>query len=81
MDNPEKFYPMFYSGMSYNGRSVVYCSLISRGTLPMAKLKITDFMDKNYKLEDFAHLHWEGTFQEYLDIVAENPIFSLDSII
>ncbi len=30
-------------------------------------------MDKNYKLEDFAHLHWEGTFQEYLDIVAENP--------
>ena len=30
-------------------------------------------MDQNYKLEDFAHLHWEGTFQEYLDIVAENP--------
>ncbi len=59
--------------MGYNERSVVYCSLISRGTLPMAKLKITDFMDKNYKLEDFAHLHWEGTFQEYLDIVAENP--------
>ena len=39
----------------------------------MANVKITDFMDKNYKLEDFAHLHWEGTFQEYLDVVSGNP--------
>ena len=31
-------------------------------------------MDKNYKLEDFAHLHWGG-LSEYLDIVAENPSY------
>ena len=39
----------------------------------MAKVEIKTFMEQNYKLEDFAHLHWEGTFQEYLDIISENP--------
>lgn len=39
----------------------------------MAKLDINKFMDENYRTSDFSHLHWSGTFQQYLDIVAENP--------
>jgi serine protein kinase len=39
----------------------------------MAKVEIKTFMDQNYKIEDFSHLHWEGTFQDYLDIISENP--------
>jgi serine protein kinase len=30
-------------------------------------------MDENYKISDFSHLHWTGTFQDYLDLVTENP--------
>lgn len=30
-------------------------------------------MNENYKRDDFKHLHWRGTFQDYLNIVLENP--------
>lgn len=39
----------------------------------MAKLDINKFMEENYKISDFSHLHWSGSFQDYLDLVAENP--------
>ena len=39
----------------------------------MSKIDIKGFVDQNYKKEDFQHLHWAGTFQEYVDLVAENP--------
>ncbi len=38
----------------------------------MAKLDIEQFMHDHYKVEDFAHLHWSGNFQEYLDMVLED---------
>ena len=30
-------------------------------------------MDENYSRKDFSHLHWSGSFQDYLDLVATNP--------
>ncbi|MBF0205697.1 MAG: serine protein kinase [Oligoflexia bacterium] len=39
----------------------------------MVKLDIKKFMIDHYKATDFAHLHWCGTFQEYVDLVNEHP--------
>ena len=39
----------------------------------MANINIDDFIKENYRAADFSHLHWTGTFQEYLDLVGENP--------
>jgi serine protein kinase len=39
----------------------------------MGKIDIKNFMNDNYKVSDFTHLHWEGSFQEYLDMVSEDP--------
>lgn len=39
----------------------------------MGKIDIKNFMNENYKVSDFTHLNWEGTFQEYLDMVTEDP--------
>ena len=35
----------------------------------MSKIDIKHFMDENYRVSDFTHLHWSGEFQEYLDLV------------
>ena len=39
----------------------------------MGNLDISKFMQEHYKREDFSHLNWSGSFQEYLDKVAEDP--------
>ena len=39
----------------------------------MAKVDIQSFIEKNYKREDFTHLHWLGSFQDYLEIIDKNP--------
>lgn len=39
----------------------------------MGKIDIKNFMHENYKVSDFTHLHWTGSFQEYLDKVSEDP--------
>jgi serine protein kinase len=39
----------------------------------MTKMDVHNFIDSNYNKEDFSHLHWSGTFQEYVDMVAKNP--------
>jgi len=39
----------------------------------MTKLDISQFMQTNYNAKDFSHLHWLGSFQEYVDIVMDNP--------
>lgn len=39
----------------------------------MGKIDITNFMHENYKVSDFTHLNWEGSFQDYLDMVSEDP--------
>ena len=40
----------------------------------MGNVDIQSFMEKNFKVADFTHLHWEGSFQEYIDRVSENPL-------
>ncbi|MCK5882940.1 MAG: serine protein kinase [Bacteriovoracaceae bacterium] len=42
----------------------------------MAKINIAKFMGDNFKVENYAHLHWEGDFQDYLDLVEKNPIIA-----
>ena len=39
----------------------------------MGKVEISSFMKDNYKVKNFNHLNWEGSFQDYLDLVGENP--------
>lgn len=45
----------------------------------MAKIDIKNFMDENYKVEDFTHLNWVGTIQEYIDMVEEDPRIARNS--
>src|SRR3989339_1011509 len=39
----------------------------------MGHIDIKDFIKNNFKVSDFAYLHWEGTFQDYLNTVGNNP--------
>ena len=36
-------------------------------------LNIADFIHRNYKPSDFSHLHWRGSFQDYIDLVMAEP--------
>jgi serine protein kinase len=36
-------------------------------------IDIQNFIEKNYSKEDFSHLNWEGSFQDYIDLVMKNP--------
>ena len=36
-------------------------------------IDINEFMEKNYSKKDFSHLHWEGSFQDYINLVVKNP--------
>ena len=42
----------------------------------MSGIDIKEFIEENYSKEDFSHLHWSGTFQEYVDLVQKNPHIS-----
>ncbi len=39
----------------------------------MAKIKIDDFMQSHFRVSDFTHLNWSGNFQDYINIVSEDP--------
>ncbi|PIK15506.1 MAG: serine protein kinase [Halobacteriovorax sp. JY17] len=39
----------------------------------MAQIDITNFMKENYRVEDFTHLNWNGSFQDYVNLVTEDP--------
>nr|WP_198295345.1 serine protein kinase [Bacteriovorax sp. DB6_IX] len=39
----------------------------------MSKIDMQNFISENYKVEDFAHLNWSGSFQDYIDQISENP--------
>jgi serine protein kinase len=39
----------------------------------MENFSIQDFIKQNFKSEDFTHLNWKGSFQEYLNLVMNNP--------
>ncbi len=36
-------------------------------------INIRNFIEENYSKEDFSHLNWEGSFQDYIDLVVKNP--------
>ena len=42
----------------------------------MANFDINRFMRDNYRVEEFAHLHWSGTFSEYVSLVQSNPLIA-----
>lgn len=39
----------------------------------MAQINIDNFMKEHFKVQDFKHLHWQGSFQDYVDMVSSNP--------
>ncbi len=39
----------------------------------MAQLNIHQFISSNFNAKDFSHLNWTGSFQDYIDIVSQNP--------
>jgi serine protein kinase len=39
----------------------------------MGSIDIHKFIEDNYSKEDFSHLNWTGTLQEYMDLVIKNP--------
>jgi serine protein kinase len=40
----------------------------------MGSIDIHKFIENNYSKEDFSHLHWSGSFQDYVDLVSKNPM-------
>ncbi len=40
----------------------------------MGTVDVKTFMRDNFKVSNFAHLHWEGSFQDYINIVSANPL-------
>jgi len=42
----------------------------------MGKVNISDFMEANFKVSDFQHLHWQGDLQDYIDLVSKNPMIA-----
>jgi serine protein kinase len=39
----------------------------------MGNIDIHKFIEENYSREDFSHLNWSGSLQDYLDLVTKNP--------
>lgn len=39
----------------------------------MAQINIDNFMKEHFRVQDFKHLHWQGSFQDYVDMIAANP--------
>jgi len=40
----------------------------------MKQTDINQFVSQYYSPQDFSHLYWTGTFQDYVDIVQNNPL-------
>jgi len=40
---------------------------------------IQQFISSNYNPKDFSHLHWTGTFQDYVDLVLKRPEIARNS--
>lgn len=45
----------------------------------MSKINFRQFVTDNFKVKDFAHLNWSGSFQEYVDLVSQNPKIARNS--
>ncbi len=39
-----------------------------------SSIDINKFIEENYSKEDFSHLNWSGSMQDYLDLVTKNPM-------
>ena len=40
---------------------------------------IQSFISQHYNPKDFSHLHWSGSFQEYIELVMKNPKIARNS--
>jgi serine protein kinase len=45
----------------------------------MSNIDMNSFMGEHYKVQDFAHLHWQGSFQDYVDLVCQDPKIARNS--
>ncbi|MCT4641339.1 MAG: serine protein kinase [Bacteriovoracaceae bacterium] len=39
----------------------------------MSSIDIHKFIEENFSKQDFSHLNWEGSMQDYVDLVLKNP--------
>jgi serine protein kinase len=39
----------------------------------MNSFDTTKFLKDNFQVQDFTHLHWSGSFQDYCDLIQKNP--------
>jgi serine protein kinase len=45
----------------------------------MKSLDINQFVSQYYSPQDFSHLYWSGTLQDYVDLVSANPLIARNS--
>ena len=45
----------------------------------MANFDIQSFISQHYNPKDFSHLHWQGSFQDYVDMVMKDPKIARNS--
>ena len=45
----------------------------------MASFDIQQFISQHYNPKDFSHLHWQGSFQDYVDVVMKDPRIARNS--
>tara|TARA_R110000868_G_scaffold75979_4_gene218904 strand:- start:889 stop:2946 length:2058 start_codon:yes stop_codon:yes gene_type:complete len=39
----------------------------------MAQIDIDSFIKEHFRVQDFKHLNWQGSYQDYIDMVSKNP--------
>jgi serine protein kinase len=42
-------------------------------------INVSNFIKENYNQKDFSHLHWSGSFQDYVDLVTKDPRIARNS--
>ncbi|MFA7613584.1 MAG: serine protein kinase, partial [Candidatus Caldatribacteriota bacterium] len=45
----------------------------------MASINLQNFMTENYNPKDFSHLHWQGSMQDYIDLLMKDPKIARNS--
>lgn len=45
----------------------------------MGSIDVHKFIEENYSKEDFSHLHWSGSLQDYINLVVKNPMICRNS--
>lgn len=53
--------------------------IMALGRKSMATFDIQQFISQHFNPKDFSHLHWQGSFQDYIDLVMRDPRLARNS--